>query len=384
MASTLAEHQLSGLSDNFLSDFRTHSAAFYCCEKSSSPFVLPFFRYTLQLHLVVNWVTDVFWVAHSRSPLQYTNTLKSFLSSVEKHRVKRKPFWKPTREKKNKSNKANYKATIEYCAADTENGLVKERAHDLQTAGGGSERRSFYRQYFFLPFSSELHESSSRSLSSHFTRSLADCALHAMHIPRFFTTVKVLVVFTNFHHSSIFFSLSVFFFGKHLHIYVAFLLSGFHRRARYFNINHQPTRNDSAQMLCSVQIKMLERKKTGEIYDILLFPSERFCSVCSYFTRTFYNNLPVIHCRLSRHPCCSPAHSARNEPSLEWDPKQNEIERLNCMFIRLVSIVPSSSQSPILLYHLPLQWRSPDSPVKRSRPFGSPSFSSLRKTCAVL
>lgn len=102
MASTLAEHQLSGLSDNFLSDFRTHSAAFYCCEKSSSPFVLPFFRYTLQLHLVVNWVTDVFWVAHSRSPLQYTNTLKSFLSSVEKHRVKRKPFWKPTRGKKQK------------------------------------------------------------------------------------------------------------------------------------------------------------------------------------------------------------------------------------------------------------------------------------------
>lgn len=88
---------------------------------------------------------------------------------------------------------------------------MKERAHDLRTAGGGSERRSFYRQYFFLPFSSELHESSSRSLSSHFTRSLADCALHAMHIPRFFTTVKVLVVFTNFHHSSIFFSLSVFF-----------------------------------------------------------------------------------------------------------------------------------------------------------------------------
>lgn len=211
---------------------------------------------------------------------------------------------------------------------------MKERAHDLQTAGGGSERRSFYRRYFFYSFLVGIAWA-----KQPFTQqSLADCALHAVHIPRFFIVLKALVVFTNIHRSSIFFSLFRYS-EKHLHIYVEFLLSGFHRRDRHFNNSRQPIRTDMsvAQTLYSIQIKMLA-KRTGEIYDILLFPSERFCFVCRYFTRTFYNNLPVIHCRLSRHPCCSPAHSARNEPSVEWDPKQNEIERLNCMFIRLVTL----------------------------------------------
>lgn len=152
------------------------------------------------------------------------------------------------------------------------------------------------------------------------------CYLHAMDISRFFFSV----VSYSLCHSATptstaasAFSLVrwLFFFlyfvecfvwrESYLHIYVCFSMSGFQQRDGYrhhrFNNTRDPTRASMGSHLVVrrwlvSKLKCKQKQKRNELlhFIISIAPLHRF--ICNYWTRSFYDNLPVIYCRLSCHP----------------------------------------------------------------------------------